>query len=143
VVAELRRQIALAEGAGVAAERILVDPGFGFGKTWRENFEIMRRLAELQVLDKPVLVGPSRKGMIARVLGAEAGNRVEGSAALVAVCIAHGADVVRVHDAREMARVARIMDALVRPRTAAPLPTSRPAAAQRQEPAQEPDEPHP
>ncbi len=127
---DLRRQIDVAEAAGVVPTRIVVDPGLGIGKGWRSpkdaplvhrrNFEIIRRLRELSVLQKPVLVGPSRKGMIAGVLGPGADARLEGTIALVGVSVAHGADMVRVHDVREMAQVTRMMDALSRPPSAPP-----------------------
>jgi dihydropteroate synthase len=106
----MRRSI----GAGVSSNRIIVDPGLGFAKNWKQNFEILRRLAELRSLDFPILVGPSRKGMIGRVLGVGAEDRLEGTAALCAIAIANGADVIRVHDVMEMTRVARMMDAIVR-----------------------------
>jgi dihydropteroate synthase len=114
IESELKAQIARARLAGVAEGAIVVDPGLGFGKDWRLNFEVVRRLRELQ-LGKPVLVGPSRKGMIGRVLGVDVTDRIEGTAALLTLCVAGGADVVRVHDVRTMARVARVADALVRP----------------------------
>ncbi len=103
-------------GAGVPLDRLIVDPGLGFGKNWTQNFEILRDLGKLHSLSLPILVGPSRKGMIGRVLGADAADRMEGTAALCAIAIANGADILRVHDVREMARVARMMDAIVRGR---------------------------
>lgn len=105
-------QIALA--AGVARENIIIDPGIGFGKTAEQNLEIMRRLKELGCLGLPVLIGTSRKSTIGKVLGLPVDQRVEGTAATVAVGIAKGADIVRVHDVKEMARVARMADAIVR-----------------------------
>jgi len=101
--------------SGVARERILVDPGFGFAKTVQQNLEIIRRLRELRVLQLPVVIGPSRKGTIGRVLGGlPVQERVEGTAAAVVVAIINGADVIRVHDVRVMTRVARMTDAIVR-----------------------------
>ena len=114
VRANLERQIEKAEAAGVRRERLLVDPGFGFGKGWRENFELTRCLDELRSLRLPILVGPSRKGMIGQVLGVGVADRVEGSISLATLCIARGADVIRVHDVRSMKRVALIIDAIVR-----------------------------
>lgn len=99
---------------GVPERHIVVDPGLGFGKTWRENFEILRRLRELRSLGLPILVGPSRKGMIGRVLGVGVRDRMEGTLALVTLSIANGADVVRVHDVQQMSRAARMADALIR-----------------------------
>jgi dihydropteroate synthase len=115
VIEDLRGQIARARAAGVESERIIVDPGLGMGKGWPANFAIIRELSLLRDLRHPILIGPSRKGMIGRVLGVPPDDRLEGTAALVTLCIAGGADMVRVHDVREMARVARMTDALARP----------------------------
>jgi dihydropteroate synthase len=114
VLAELRERLALAARAGIAREQVLVDPGLGFAKTTAHNLELLRRLSELRVLGAPLLVGPSRKRFIGEVLGVEVDDRLEGTAAAVALAIAGGADVVRVHDVRAMARVARLTDAVVR-----------------------------
>lgn len=114
IVAELVRRLDRAVAAGIAWDRLIVDPGFGFGKDWRQNLELLRRLDELAVLGRPVLVGTSRKGTIGRVLGLPTQERVEGTAATVALAIAAGADMVRVHDVRAMVRVARMTDAVVR-----------------------------
>jgi dihydropteroate synthase len=110
----LKRAIDRACRCGVDVESIVVDPGLGFGKTWRENFEIFRRLSELTSLRRPILVGPSRKGMIGKVLGGGVADRLEGTLALVTLSIAAGADMVRVHDVRAMTRAARMTDALSR-----------------------------
>ena len=127
IVAELVRRLDRAVAAGIAWERLIVDPGFGFGKDWRQNLELLRRLDELAVLGRPVLAGTSRKGTIGRVLGLPVQERVEGTAATVALAIAAGADLVRVHDVRAMVRVARMTDAVVRPprADAAPAPGTR------------------
>jgi dihydropteroate synthase len=115
VVAFLRERIAAAVAAGIARDRIVVDPGFGFAKTIAENLQLLRRLGELRVLGCPILVGTSRKGTIGKVLGGlPVEDRLEGTAATVALAIAQGADVVRVHDVRTMVRVARMADAIVR-----------------------------
>ena len=119
VVAEvlnfLEERIESTVAAGLSRERIFVDPGFGFGKTIQGNLEMIRRLRELRVLGLPVVIGPSRKGTIGRILGGlPVQERVEGTAAAVAVCIMNGADVIRVHDVGVMVRVARAMDAIVR-----------------------------
>lgn len=110
-----RRSIMLAEEHGIARERIIIDPGIGFAKTWEQNLEVMGRLQELVVLERPLLLGTSRKGFIGRVLDLPVDERVEGTGASVAVGIVHGAEIVRVHDVKEMARVARMTDAMVRP----------------------------
>ena len=114
IVRELARRIDHALTAGVAWEHIISDPGFGFGKTPDLNLILLRRLRELTVLGRPILVGTSRKSMIGHVLGTEPADRVEGTAATVALAIANGADIVRVHDVAQMVRVARMTDAVVR-----------------------------
>lgn len=114
VIRELSRRLDRALAAGIAWEALIVDPGFGFGKDWRQNLELLRRLGELRVLGRPVLSGTSRKSTIGRVLGLPPGDRLEGTAATVALAIQQGADVVRVHDIRPMARVAAMTDAVVR-----------------------------
>ncbi len=100
--------------AGVRPENIIIDPGLGFGKTLEHNLEVVRRLSELKGLAPAILVGPSRKSMIGRTLNLPLDQRVEGTAAVVALCIANGADVARVHDVREMVRVCCMADAIVR-----------------------------
>ena len=114
VIASLRSSIRLAEAAGITSESIIVDPGIGFGKTPEQNLELLRRLGELRVLGRPVLVGASRKSTIGLVLDLPPDERLEGGAATVAIAIANGADIVRVHDVKEMARVAKMSDAIVR-----------------------------
>ena len=113
IIAFLREQAEVAAEVGVAAANILVDPGIGFGKTVAHNLEIMRRLEELRSLGHPVLIGPSRKSFIGGVLDLPEGGRLEGTAASVALSIANGADIVRVHDVKEMVRVAGLADAIV------------------------------
>ena len=114
VCAGLRRSIAIARAAGVADARIIVDPGIGFGKTADHNLELLRRLPEVKALGFPLLLGVSRKSTIGRILNRPADDRLEGTAAAVALGIAGGADIVRVHDVKEMTRVARVADAIVR-----------------------------
>lgn len=116
VIADLRAAVGQARAAGVAPEQLVVDPGIGFGKTARQSLEVMRRLREIrEALPYPLLVGPSRKSSLGAALGGlPPQERLEGTAAAVALCIAGGADLVRVHDVREMARVARVADAIVR-----------------------------
>ncbi|MCL5289904.1 MAG: dihydropteroate synthase [Firmicutes bacterium] len=105
--------IEIAMAAGVPPERVIVDPGIGFGKTVEQNLEAIRRLGELRCLGRPILLGTSRKSVIGKTLNLPADQRVEGTAATVAVGIANGADIVRVHDVREMTRVARMTDAIL------------------------------
>jgi dihydropteroate synthase len=114
VIKALERSIEKALKAGVDGKKIIVDPGIGFGKNVRQNLEILRRLNEFTVLRKPLLLGTSRKSTIGYVLNLEADQRVEGTAATVALSIAGGADIVRVHDVNEMVRVAKMSDAIVR-----------------------------
>jgi dihydropteroate synthase len=119
VVSEVRDWLAArveaAVAAGVRPERIVVDPGFGFGKTVEHNLTLVRRLREIASLGYPVLLGVSRKSTIGAVLGgAPPDERLEGTAAAVAIGIANGAAIVRVHDVREMVRVVRVADAIVR-----------------------------
>jgi dihydropteroate synthase len=114
ILRELRESIDLALEAGVERERIIVDPGIGFGKTVEQSLQVIADLAELRVLGRPILLGPSRKSFIGYTLDLPPEERVEGTAAAVAVGIAEGADIVRVHDVKEMTRVARMTDAIVR-----------------------------
>ena len=114
VISSLKKSIALAEAVGVAGQNIIIDPGIGFGKSLEQNLELIRRLAELKVLGRPILLGTSRKSMIGLVLNLPPDQRLEGTAATVAIGIAHGADMVRAHDVKQMARVCRMSDAIVR-----------------------------
>ena len=119
VIADIRAgieaSIAIAERAGLPRERLIADPGFGFGWTEEQSLEMLRRLGELRDLGLPLLVGTSRKSTIGAVLdGATVQQRVYGSAATVALAIANGADIVRVHDVAAMRDVARVADAVVR-----------------------------
>jgi dihydropteroate synthase len=114
VIASLRQSVTEAQQADVPKENIIIDPGIGFGKTWQQDIEIIRRLRELKILGLPILVGTSRKSLIKMVLNLPANQRVEGTAATVAISIANGADIVRVHDVKQMARVCRMADAIVR-----------------------------
>jgi dihydropteroate synthase len=114
VVDSLVRGVNLALDAGVAWENIIIDPGIGFGKTLEENLEVLRRLSELKSLGRPILLGTSRKSMIGQVLDLPTEERLEGTAATVALGIANGADMIRVHDVLQMKRVAKMADAIVR-----------------------------
>ena len=115
VTAGLQASVAIAEEAGLARERLIIDPGFGFGWTPEQNLEILRRLGELRQLNLPMLVGTSRKSAIGAVLDdAPASERLLGTAATIALAIAAGADIVRVHDVAEQRQVARVADAIVR-----------------------------
>jgi len=114
VMAILRESLRRAEAAGIPREWVIVDPGIGFAKRPEHSLELLRRLGELRALGCPVLVGTSRKSSIGAVLGLPVEERLEGTAATVAIAIANGADIVRVHDVKAMVRVARMSDAIVR-----------------------------
>jgi dihydropteroate synthase len=107
-----KAQAAMAEG--VTRDKIIIDPGIGFGKTVEHNLEIINRVAEFKSLGYPVLIGPSRKSFIGKILGLESDQRLEGTAAAIAACVAGGASIVRVHDVKEMVRVARLADAILK-----------------------------
>ena len=110
----LQGKVQNAEAQGIAAERIIIDPGIGFGKTTEHNLEILKRLSEFRALKKPILVGTSRKAFIGNLLGVPVTARVEGTAATVCWAIAHGADIVRVHDVKANVYAAQMTDALYR-----------------------------
>jgi dihydropteroate synthase len=114
IFASLQHSVALALDAGVPEQNIILDPGIGFGKTPDHNLEILKRLEEFKALGYPLLVGTSRKSTIGLALGLPVDQRVEGTAATVALSIAGGADIIRVHDVKEMVRVCRMSDAIVR-----------------------------
>jgi dihydropteroate synthase len=111
---ELLVSVELALKAGIEESRIILDPGIGFGKTREHNLELINRLDEIRSLGYPVLLGPSRKSFIGFTLDLPPDQRVEGTAATIAIGIARGADIIRVHDVKEMTRVARMTDAIVR-----------------------------
>jgi len=113
IIAFLRRSIEIAEAAGVRPEQIIIDPGIGFGKTTAQNLEVLRRFGELRSLGKPILFGTSRKSVIGNTLNLPVDERLEGTAATVAWGISQGAAIVRVHDVKEMTRVARMIDAII------------------------------
>jgi dihydropteroate synthase len=112
VTAELRAALERAQALGVRREQVVLDPGIGFAKHAVHSLELLRRLNELHALDRPLLVGPSRKSFIGQVLGTPPGERLHGTAAAVAACVFAGTHVVRVHDVREMVHVARVCDAI-------------------------------
>ncbi len=114
VIADLKRAIDVALDAGIKWENIIIDPGIGFGKTLQQNYELIRRLDELKILGRPILLGTSRKSMIGLTLNLPEDQRLEGTAATNAIGIANGADIIRVHDVKAMIRVAQMSDAIVR-----------------------------
>jgi dihydropteroate synthase len=114
IINSLKQSMQIALEYGVKLDNIILDPGIGFGKTVTQNLEILRRLAELKELGRPILLGTSRKSFIGAVLDLPVDERVEGTAATVALGIANGADIIRVHDVEYMVRVAKMSDAIVR-----------------------------
>ena len=114
VVDDLRAALERAERAGVRPEKLIIDPGIGFGKTADHNLNVLRHLSALTALGRPILLGTSRKSTIGRILDLPAEERLEGTLATTALGIAKGADVVRVHDVRANVRAARVADAIVR-----------------------------
>ncbi len=114
---ELMASVDIARTAGIPDGHIILDPGIGFGKTVEQNLELINRLDEIRALGFPVLLGPSRKSFIGYTLDLPPDQRLEGTAATLAVGISRGADIVRVHDVEYMVRVARMTDAIVRPKT--------------------------
>jgi dihydropteroate synthase len=113
---ELMDSVEIARRAGIPDGNIILDPGIGFGKTVEHNLELIRRLDEIRALGFPVLFGPSRKSFIGYTLDLPPTQRVEGTAAAVAVGITRGADIVRVHDVGSISRVVRMTDAIMRPK---------------------------
>ena len=101
-ISSLEKSLVLAEAAGILEQNIIIDPGIGFGKSEAQNLEVIRRLSELKVLAKPVLVGVSRK------------FKTGDTAATIAIAISNGADIVRVHDVKQMVRITRMSDAITR-----------------------------
>jgi dihydropteroate synthase len=114
VVADLGTAVERAVGAGIPSGNLIVDPGIGFGKTAEQNLEVLRRLAELRSLGRPILLGTSRKSTLGKVLDLPADQRLEATLATTALGIAGGADIVRVHDVLGNVRAARMADAIVR-----------------------------
>ena len=113
---ELMESVDLALSAGIPGGQIILDPGIGFGKTVEQNLELLNRLDEIRQLGFPILLGPSRKSFIGYTLDLPPGQRLEGTAAAIAVGIVRGADLVRVHDVEFMVRVVRMTDAIIRKR---------------------------
>ena len=108
----LKERIEWAVNHGIKEENIIVDPGIGFGKLPEHNLEILQRLNEFKELDRPILVGPSRKSFIGKILNADPEERLMGTAASVAVSVSNGADIVRVHDIKEMRQVVEVVQAI-------------------------------
>lgn len=116
IISSLKGSLEIAAEAGVPEANIIIDPGIGFGKSWQHDLEIISRLDELNELGKPILLGPSGKSFIGKVLDVPVPERLPGTAAAVAIGIARGADMVRVHDVKTIVRVCRMSDAIIRRR---------------------------
>ncbi len=114
IIGYLKSRIQIALDRGIQSDQIIIDPGIGFGKTTEHNLEILRKLKEFKSLNKPILIGTSRKSFIGKILNLPIEDRLEGTSATVAIAIANGADIIRVHDVKEMKRVALMTDAIVR-----------------------------
>jgi dihydropteroate synthase len=109
----LRNGMMIARQAGISEDMIVIDPGIGFGKTFDHNLQIIHNLQEFTLLRKPILIGPSRKAFIGRILGdVPVTERLEGTAAAVAISIMNGANIIRAHDVKEIVKVAKVADAI-------------------------------
>ncbi|HVP36227.1 MAG TPA: dihydropteroate synthase, partial [Terriglobales bacterium] len=109
----LNQSILMAEKAGIDEDKIIIDPGIGFGKTLDDNLRILKNLRAFKSLDRPVMIGVSRKSFIGKLLDLPTDERLEGSLAAMAVAIINGANILRVHDVKESKRVAKLMDAIL------------------------------
>jgi len=117
IIDYFRISIRLAKKFGIPEEMLIIDPGIGFGKTFDHNLELINNLDKLSILKRPILVGPSRKAFLGRILdNAPASERLEGTSAACAVSIMKGANILRVHDVKEIAKVAKVVDAIKRER---------------------------
>lgn len=113
IIEYLSTAIKKATAAGISKERIIIDPGIGFGKTAEHNLEILHRLGELKILGCPILIGPSRKSFIGKVLGLEPEERLFGTLASLAVAVINGANVVRVHDVKPASQAIKMVEAII------------------------------
>lgn len=114
IIQKLKGLVSRAEDKGIKKENIIIDPGFGFGKTFEDNLKILNNLHRFKELHKPILAGVSRKSFIGRILNAEAKDRLYGTSACVSIAINNGADIVRVHDVKEIKQVVMVADAVIR-----------------------------
>lgn len=114
IIEFLKKKMEEAHAAGILPESVMVDPGFGFGKTEEDNVRLLKYLGEFRILGRPIVAGVSRKGFIGRITGGDPGEREEGTAAAVTAAIMNGANIVRVHDVRSMKKVVAMADAIVR-----------------------------
>lgn len=114
IIEYLKESIQLARGAGIEEKNIMIDPGIGFGKRLEDNLNILKNLKKFSILNCPILIGPSRKSFIGKILDLSVEERLEGSLAALAVSIMNGANIARVHDVKESKRVAGLVDAVLR-----------------------------
>lgn len=112
ILSSFKESIRIAKMSGIKDSKIVIDPGIGFGKTPQHNLEIINRLKEFEALRFPIMIGPSRKSFIGYILNLPAQERIWGTAAAVSIAILNGANIVRVHDVKEMVEVARLTDAI-------------------------------
>jgi dihydropteroate synthase len=110
----LNQSISIAEEAGIGEDKIIIDPGIGFGKTLNDNLKILKNLREFKSLGRPIMIGVSRKSFIGKILDLPTDERLEGSLASMAVAIMNGANILRVHDVKESKRVAKLVDAILK-----------------------------
>ena len=114
IISSLKNSIEIAKRFGIDKDKIIVDPGIGFGKTTEHNLEILKRLDEFKTLGYPLMIGTSRKSLISNVLGVPADERLMGTAATITTAILKGANIIRVHDVKEMLQVARMTEAIMK-----------------------------
>ena len=112
IIEFLDKAINRAQGAGINRERIIIDPGIGFGKTLEHNLEILKRLREFKVLGKPILAGPSRKSFIGKILKAQPQERLYGTLSACVLAVKNGANLVRVHDVKEVKQALKVLDTI-------------------------------
>ena len=113
ITSTLRKSIDICQGAGIGINRIVADPGLGFGKSMEQNFNIIRKLREIKSLGVPVMVGPSGKNLYSNVVNPEMSENLESISSVAAVSIMNGADIIRVHDVKQMKNAAKITDAII------------------------------
>lgn len=116
IITYFKKSIDIAKANGISEDKIIIDPGIGFGKTIEHNLEIIRKLSAFKKIGRPVLIGTSRKAFIGNILNLPVNERLEGTAASVAISIMNGADIVRVHDVQKMQRIIKMADAIKYPK---------------------------
>ena len=112
IIGYLKKAIDFAQAGGIKPDRIIIDPGIGFGKTVAHNFAIINQLQDFKVLGKPILIGPSRKSFIAKTLGSSSQNRTSGTLATCIMAAQRGANIVRVHDVKEVSQGLKLVEAV-------------------------------